>query len=285
MAELLQGKPVSDAIVAAARQRAAAVRAAGVAATLVVIRVGQNPGDLSYERSLRRCADAADVAMDVWELPETVSQRDLETAVLAANADVTASGCLVFRPLPPHLDEGRICNMIDPAKDIDGVTRASLAEVFMGSGAGFAPSTAQACVALLDHYGIELDGARMAVAGRSLVVGRPLAALLLSRNATVTMCHSHTRDLQAACRNADVVVCATGRARAFGKGFFCAGQTVVDVGINFDEAGVLCGDVDFAAIEPVVSAITPVPGGVGSVTAAIAIDHTVKAAERAARLV
>lgn len=288
MAKLLKGKPVADAIVADARERAEALRGRGVVPTLAVVRVGDDPGDLSYERTILKRAEAAGVAVRTVSLDADVSQAVLEVVVRQIGEDPEIHGCLLFRPLPAHLDETAVCELIPAAKDVDGVTRASLACVMAGEAlspqaTGFAPSTAEACVRMLDHYGVALSGARATVLGRSLVVGRPLALLLTARDATVTLCHSRTRDIAVVCREADIVVCATGRARMFGRDCFRDGQVVLDVGVNFDDDGGMCGDVDAAALEPLDCSLTPVPGGVGSVTTAVTLDHVVTAAERAAR--
>ena len=182
------------------------------------------------------------------------------------------------------IDENAAAAALDPAKDVDSMTPASLLTTLSGRGEGFAPCTAEAVLALLDHYGVELDGAKVAVVGRSLVIGRPVAAMLTARNATVTTCHTHTRDLAAECRAADIVVAAVGRARTIGVDAVREDQTIIDVGINWDEAaGKLVGDVDSDAAEPVVNAITPVPGGVGAVTTAILAKHVIEAAERASK--
>ncbi len=203
------------------------------------------------------------------------------TAVEDINTDSAVHGCLMFRPLPAGLDENAVAAALDPAKDVDSMTPASLLTTLSGRGEGFAPCTAEAVLALLDHYGVELDGAKVAVVGRSLVIGRPVAAMLTARNATVTTCHTHTRDLAAECCAADIVVAAVGRARTIGADAVREGQTIIDVGINWDEAaGKLVGDVDFDAAEPIVGAITPVPGGVGAVTTAILAKHVIEAAER-----
>ena len=174
-----------------------------------------------------------------------------------------------------------MCELLDPKKDIDGITLASLASVFTDGHAGYPPATAAACIQLLDHYQVPLQGKHVVVVGRSLVVGKPVSMMLLRRNASVTICHSKTENLADIMRSADVVICATGRARTFGAQFFGPGQTVLDVGINFDTQGNLCGDVDFAEVEPVVAAITPVPGGIGTVTTSVTMAHTVAAAEAA----
>ena len=178
-------------------------------------------------------------------LPADVSQDELLTAIEDINTDSAVHGCLMFRPLPAGLDENTVATALDPAKDVDSMTPASLLTTLSGRGEGFAPCTAEAVLALLDHYGVELDGAKVAVVGRSLVIGRPVAAMLTARNATVTTCHTHTRDLAAECRAADIVVAAVGRARTIGADAVREGQTIIDVGINWDEAaGKLVGDVD-----------------------------------------
>ena len=185
----------------------------------------------------------------------------------------------MFRPLPTFMDEKAMCNTLTAAKDVDGISLASLAAVFTDAPDGFPPCTAAACVAILDHYKVPIAGKHVAVIGRSLVVGKPVSMMLLRRNASVTICHSRTENLQEISRSADIVICATGRARAYGREYFRPGQTVLDVGINFDVHGKLCGDVDFDEVEPIVDAITPVPGGVGTVTTSMTMQHTVAAAE------
>ncbi len=281
VAVLLKGKPVADAILAQATADTAALSLKGVVPTLALLRVGEDPGDISYERSLRARADQAGVAVQSWVFPIEVSQGQLEEHLEAINKDPSVHGCLLFRPLPASFDEEHLCQKLAPEKDVDGITRASLAAVFCGDASAFAPSTAEACLLLLKHYQVPLDGAQVVVVGRSLVVGRPLSQLLLQENATVTLCHSRTRHLEKLCRAADILVLAAGRARAFGEEYFHAGQTVVDVGINFDETGKICGDADEEAAARLCAAYTPVPGGVGSITAAVSVAHTVHAAMRA----
>lgn len=280
MADLLLGKPVADAMAADITARAKALTASGKQPTLAIVRVGERPDDLTYERSAMKRADACGIAVKQFLLPETAATEDVLAAVAEVNADDSIHGCLLFRPLPEGIDERAVCNALDPAKDIDGITRGSLATLLAGSGEGFAPCTAAACMDILDHYGIDLEGKKAVVLGRSLVIGKPVSLMLLARNATVTVCHSRTQDLPGAVGDADIVVCATGRARAYGADLFAPGQTVLDVGINFDEQGNLCGDADFDAVEPIVSAITPVPRGVGSVTTVAMLRNVVIAAER-----
>ena len=219
----------------------------------------------------------------MFELDEKVSQEKLLLQIRRINADPSIHGCLVFRPLPSEMEDKLVCDELAMAKDIDGVSTASLGAVFTDAKEGFAPSTAEACVRALDFYDIPVEGKHVVVVGRSLVVGKPVAMLLLRRNASVTICHSRTEDLPKIMRTADIVICATGRARAFDASCFREGQTVLDVGINFDKDGNLCGDVDYESVEPVVDAITPVPGGLGSVTTSITMEHTVSAAEKTIR--
>lgn len=280
MADLLLGKPVADAMAADIIARAKALTASGKQPTLAIVRVGERPDDLTYERSAMKRADACGIAVKQFVLPADASTDDVLAAVATVNSDDSIHGCLLFRPLPEGIDEQTVCNALDPAKDIDGITRGSLATLLAGTGEGFAPCTAAACIDILDHYGINPQGKKAVVLGRSLVIGKPVALMLLARNATVTVCHSRTQDLASAVRNADIVVCATGRARAYGADLFAPGQTVLDVGINFDDEGNLCGDADFDAVESVVSAITPVPRGVGSVTTVAMLRNVVIAAER-----
>lgn len=280
MADLLLGKPVADAMAADIIARAKALTASGKQPTLAIVRVGERPDDLTYERSAMKRADACGIAVKQFVLPADASTDDVLAAVATVNSDDSIHGCLLFRPLPEGIDEQTVCNALDPAKDIDGITRGSLATLLAGTGEGFAPCTAAACIDILDHYGINPQGKKAVVLGRSLVIGKPVALMLLARNATVTVCHSRTQDLASVVRDADIVVCATGRARAYGTDLFAPGQTVLDVGINFDDEGDLCGDADFDAVESVVSAITPVPRGVGSVTTVAMLRNVVIAAER-----
>ena len=286
MAKLLTGKEVSSAIWENLMPRIDRLRAAGVAPTLAIVRVGERPDDLSYERTATKRADTLGIAVRRFELPADATQAQLEEVVDLVNTDETIHGCLLFRPLPVAMDERAVCDRLAPEKDIDGIGSASLAGVFADTGEGFPPATARACLETLDFYDIPVEGKRVVVLGRSLVIGRPVAMMLLARHATVTLAHSRTEDAAAHTREADIVVCATGRARAFGPEYFVPGQTVLDVGINFDEAGNLCGDVDFDAVEPVLGpegAITPVPRGLGGVTTTVTMAHVVQAAEAGQR--
>lgn len=282
-ARLLKGAPVARALTEELAARAAALREAGRVPTLALVRVGAREDDMAYERGiLSRCEKVGIEACRV-ELAQDASQAGLESALRALAADAKVHGILLFRPLPAGLDEAAAAACVPASKDVDCMGAEGLLATLSGQGSVFAPCTAEAVVTLLDHYGVELDGARVAVVGRSLVIGRPVAALLLARNATVTVCHTHTADLAAACREVDVIVAAAGHARTVGAACVRAGQVVVDVGVNVDSVtGALVGDVDAEAVAPVVSALTPVPGGVGAVTTAVLARHVIEAAERAA---
>ncbi|WP_165053006.1 MULTISPECIES: bifunctional 5,10-methylenetetrahydrofolate dehydrogenase/5,10-methenyltetrahydrofolate cyclohydrolase [unclassified Adlercreutzia] len=285
MAKLLTGKQVVASLGEGLAPRVAALAARGITPTLAVVRMGERPDDLSYERTAAKRAASLGIGVRSLALAADASFDELACAIEAVNADASVHGCLVFRPLPPHVDEARACNLLLPEKDVDGITSSSLAGVFAGAPQGFPPATAQACLEVLDHYGVSVEGKHVVVVGRSLVIGRPVAMMLLGRNASVTLCHSKTEDLESLTRLADVMVCATGRPRAFGAAYFRSGQTVLDVGINFDAQGALCGDVDFDAVEPVLGdagSITPVPGGLGSVTTSVTMAHVVQAAEKIA---
>ena len=283
MAKLLKGAPVAARLTEETAARAAELGSHGIVPTLCLIRVGERADDLSYERGLLKRAASAGVDVRKVVLDPTCSQGELMVAIASANEDPAVHGILMFRPLPASLDEVAACEAIAPEKDVDCLTSTSLARVFTDSGEGYAPCTADAVMHLLSAAGVSLEGARVTVVGRSLVIGRPVAMMLQAANATVTMCHSKTRDLAQCCREADVLVVACGRARMVGADCVRPGQVVVDGGINWDEsAGRLVGDVDFDVVEPVVDAVTPVPGGVGSLTTAVLMKHVVQAAERAA---
>lgn len=281
MAELWKGAPAAAALTEALTVRCEALKAAGVTPTLAIVRVGERPDDISYETgAMKRCAKIG-VAVKRFLLPEGCTKLELTAVIEHINVNPAIHGCLMFRPLPDKEMEELACAKLDPAKDVDGMTAAALAAVFAGKGAGYPPCTAQACVELLDHYGVDLTGKRVTVIGRSLVIGKPVSMLLQAKNATVTMCHTRTADLAGTCRNAEIVVAAAGKAGLVTADCAAPGQIVIDVGINVDEDGSLRGDVDFAGVEPIVSAITPVPGGVGAVTTAVLCKHVIEAAERA----
>ena len=219
-------------------------------------------------------------------MPETASQEELLGEIEKINRDDSIHGVLMFRPLPGHSDEKAVCEALDPSKDMDGITSGSMAGVFMENGMGYPPCTASAVMEIFDYYGIELKGKKVTVFGRSLVIGKPVAMMTMGRHATITVCHSRTsqEDFARAGREADIVIAALGRARMIGPEKLGRDQVIIDVGINVDEEGSLCGDVDFDKAEPLAKAITPVPAGVGSVTTAVLMKHVIQAAERKARI-
>ena len=275
MAKLLLGKEVTAAMNEKLQARVAALKEKGV-------RCGENPSDLSYEKGATARAELIGVEVQKFVLPEDVTKEALIAQIEAINADDSIHGCLMFRPLPKHLkaDQDEICNHLAARKDVDCMTDLSNAGVFTGKKLGFAPCTPQACMEILDYYGIDCKGKNAVVIGRSLVVGKPAAMMLDRENATVTLCNSRTQALPALCKEADVVVVAMGRQGFIGSDCLREGQVVVDVGIHINAEGKLCGDVRFDEAEPLVEAITPVPGGVGTVTTSVLVGHVVDAAEK-----
>lgn len=274
--EELRGAPVARAIMDKTAGEITRLAQAGIMPKLAVFRVGSREDDIAYERSIIKRFSAAGAAVEVTALSEDATQEELEAAVRRAADDESVHGILVFSPLPKKFNAGRIRMLIPAEKDVDGMTDASLAGVFRGDKNAFAPCTAQAVVEILRYYGMEnLAGKRVTVVGRSTVVGKPLAMLLLGMNATVTVCHTKTADTAAECRRADVVIACAGQARMVTDEYMSAGQTIIDVGINADGDGI-CGDVDYAAAQSIVAAATPVPGGVGAVTTAVLLSHTVR---------
>ncbi len=283
MAELLKGALVAEALAERCAAEVEACKAKGVLPTLAILRVGERDDDLSYERGATKRCEAVGVAVKNVVLPATVDQATMLATIEDLNKDAGVHGILMFRPLPEQLDEAACCEALAPTKDVDAATTASLAHVFAGKGAGYAPCTAQACMEILNHYGINPAGKRAAVIGRSLVIGKPVSMMLMAANATVTTCHTKTVDMPSVTREADIVVVAAGKMETIGTEFFKAGQVVIDVGIGWnEEKGKLCGDVCFEEVEPIVEAITPVPGGVGSVTTAVLVSHVVEAAQQVA---
>lgn len=276
MAEILKGAPVAAALNEKLIEQASELKSNGIIPTLAIIRVGENPGDISYENGAVKRCEKIEIDVKKFILPNASSVLD---TIEKINSDKNIHGCLMLRPLPEKNIEKAACELLSPEKDVDCMTEKSLAKIFIG-GSGFAPCTAQACIELLDFYGVELEGKNIAVIGRSLVIGRPVSMLLQNKNATVTMCHSRTKNLAEICRKSEIIIAAIGRANFIDKNFVAAGQIIIDVGINLDDNGKLCGDVNFAEVEPVVKAITPVPAGVGAVTTAVLAKHVIEAAQK-----
>lgn len=290
MAMLLFGKPVAEKLNEDIKHRVAILREQGIMPVLAFIRCGENKADISYESSAERLAGELGIGIKKFCFPGTVSREELLSAIDEINSDKSIHGCLMFRPLPAHLSEYRdeICNQLEPAKDVDCMTDISNAAVYTGMQHGFAPCTAEACMQILDYYGVKCEGRNAVVIGRSLVIGKPAAMLLLHRNATVSICHSRSRKTQELIRRADIVITAAGKLNSLTGEYVRADQTIIDVSINWDENkpnskggfGAIAGDVKFDEVESVVNAITPVPGGVGAVTRSVLMDHVVHAAER-----
>lgn len=282
MARLLTGREAASALTEELKGRTASLARQGVTPKLVILRCGENEADGAYLRGALKRGALCGVDVAVRTLPETVSRQALLAAIDAVNGDASVYGCLLLRPLPPHLRdaEAEICGRLLPEKDVDGMTDISAAGVYLGRDQGFAPCTAEAVTVMLDYYHIDCAGKRAVVIGRSPVVGRPAAMLLLARNATVTVCHTGTVDLPAVTRTADIIVTAAGAAGSLTAAHVRPGQTVIDVSVNWDTArNAMVGDADAGAAS-VVAAITPVPGGVGAVTSTVLMRHVLRAAER-----
>lgn len=291
MAKLLLGKPVAEALNAKAREEIARLKARGVAPKLAIVRCGEDASQLAYEKGAVVRAEAVGVAVARVALPEDVRAEALIETIRQINGDNGIHGALLLRPLPKHLRarEREICDALDAVKDVDGMTTLSCAGVFEGlDGMGYPPCTPRACIELLDHYGVDPKGKSAVVIGRSLVVGRPVAMMLLARHATVTVCHTKTPDVAEVTRRADIVVSAAGALGSLTADHVRPGQVIVDVSVNWDPAkpnakggmGALAGDATFDEVSRVVDAITPVPGGVGAVTTSVLMRHVVQAAAR-----
>ena len=288
MAKQLLGKEVTDALNAKLTERANALKAKGVTPTLGILRIGENPSDLSYERGATKRAELIGIEVQKFVLPEDATKEQVLAAIDELNANNAIHGVLMFRPLPKHLkaDTDEICNRLDPKKDVDCMTDLSNAGVFEGRSAPCPPA---ACMEILDYYGIDCKGKNAVVIGRSLVVGKPAAMMLMGKNATVTVCHTKTVNTAEICKNADIIVSAAGVLNSLTADYVRPGQVVIDVSINWDEnkpnakggKGAIAGDAKFDEVAAIVDAITPVPGGVGSVTTSVLMKHVVEAAERA----
>ena len=283
MAKLLLGKEVTDALNTDLKNRTDALRERGIVPTLAIVRLGEDPSDLSYERGALKRAATVGVEVRQFILPRDASAQEVLAVIDEINTDAAIHGCLLFRPLPKHLRDRQyeICNRLDPKKDVDCMTHISSAGVFEGLSLGYPPCTPAACMEILHHYGIDPKGKNVAVIGRSLVVGKPVAMMLMGENATVTVCHTKTQDVPGICRKADIIVSAAGVLGSLTADFVRPGQTVIDVSINWDERkGGIAGDAKFEEISPIVDAITPVPGGVGAVTTSVLMKHVVLSAEK-----
>lgn len=279
MARLLTGKEVAASVTKDLITRCEALKEKGKIPTLAILRVGENPSDMAYERGATNRAGKVGVELKKVLLEEDVSTEDVIAEVEKLNSDDAVDGVLIFRPLPKHIDDDAVRNALAEEKDVDGIGDGAMAGVYSGKNIGFPPCTAAACIEILKHYDIDMTGKRAVVVGRSLVIGRPVAMMLIKENATVTVCHTKTENMAQIAKEADILIAAAGRAKTVTAEFGKEGQTIIDVGINVDEDGNMTGDADFDALEPIVGAITPVPGGVGGVTTSILMKHVIEAAE------
>lgn len=274
--ELLKGAPVSAAIREWAAEEIKQLQ--GSVPKLAIIRVGEKPDDMSYERSAVKKMEAFGLRVQIFVFPKDISDEEFKEAFQKINKDPDVTGILLLRPLPRQIKEKEIEAMIDPRKDLDGISPVNIAKVFSGDPSGFAPCTAEAVIEILKANNISIEGKRAAVIGRSMVIGKPLSMLLLKENATVTICHTRTKELPEICRQAEILVAAAGKAGMVEESWVSDGAVVIDVGINVDENGKLCGDVDQASMESRNLLLTPVPGGVGAVTTAVLAKHLIQAA-------
>ena len=280
-AQLIDGNAISRTLRAEVAQRAAALKIRGVVPGLAVVLVGENPASQVYVRNkVKACADNG-LHSVVEQYPVDLTEADLLARVEALNNDPTIHGILVQLPLPPHIDAQKVIEAIAPTKDVDGFHVASAGALMTGS-PGFWPCTPYGCMKMLESIGFDLRGKHAVVIGRSNIVGKPMALMLLAKSATVTICHSATADLGAMTRQADVIVAAVGKRNVLTAGMVKPGAVVIDVGMNRNEEGKLCGDVDFNGVKEVAGWITPVPGGVGPMTITMLLVNTVEAAERVA---
>lgn len=272
----LRGKKVSDGIKEYVSKE---LETLSFVPKLAIVRVGENPDDMSYERGATKKLKSFGLDVASYVFPQDISDEDFKKAFKDINEDDEVTGILLLRPLPRTINEKDIENMIDPKKDLDGISPINIAKVFAGDTSGFSPCTAEAVIEVLKAYDIELTGKRVTVVGRSMVVGKPVSMLLLKENATVTMTHTRTVNLKKTCSDAEIVIAAAGRAKMLNSDYCGQDAVMIDVGINVNENGKLCGDVDYSTLDGKASAATPVPGGVGTVTTAVLAKHLIQAAK------
>lgn len=280
-AQLIDGNALARQIRAEVQGRTQALKTRGIQPALAIILVGEDPASQVYTKHKVNDSTETGLKATLETYPATMTEADLLARIRQLNADPSVHGILVQLPLPKHLDSHKVIETISPAKDVDGFHVASAGALMVGQ-PGFWPCTPYGCLKMLDSIGYELKGRHAVVIGRSNIVGKPMALMLLGRDATVTVCHSRTADLKAHTLQADVVVAAVGRRNVLTADMVKPGAVVIDVGMNRDDAGKLCGDVDFAGVREVAGWITPVPGGVGPMTRAMLLVNTIEAAERAA---
>ena len=283
MGKLMLGTEVAKAMKETLTLKTERLKEQGTVPCLAIVRVGERPDDISYERGAKKKMEGIGIECRSIVLEEAISMARFEEVIRGLNTEADVHGILLLRPLPKHLDEKQVKTWMDPEKDMDCMCDSNILKVFAGEKADYAPCTAEAVMEMLNYYQIPLAGKQVAIIGRSMVIGKPLAMLMLHAHATVTMCHSRSEEMDAICRNADILVAAAGKAKMVKAKMVKEGAVVVDVGINMDENGKLCGDVDFEGVETKVSAISPVPKGVGSITTSVLAQHVLLAAEKSIR--
>lgn len=276
----LRGKVVADKIKEDLKVRIQSLVDKGINPTIAIVRVGENDSDISYERAVVKVSGTIGLKVKNVLLKEETTTEELAKVMTDLNSDASVHGILMFRPLPKHIDQDAICNLIDPAKDVDAMNPVNLEKIFEGDRTGLEPATPRAAVEMILGHGYELKGKEVVVINRSMVVGKPLTMMLLNENATVTICHSKTADLKAHTKRADYVVTALGRPAMLDKSYFSENSVVIDVGVGTTPDGKLSGDVNYDEVKDYVAAITPVPGGVGSITTTILLSQVVKACEQ-----
>lgn len=283
MGKLMLGTEVAKAMKETLTLKTERLKEQGTVPCLAIVRVGERPDDISYERGAKKKMEGIGIECRSIVLEEAISMARFEEVIRGLNTEADVHGILLLRPLPKHLDEKQVKTWMDPEKDMDCMCDSNILKVFAGEKTDYAPCTAEAVMEMLNYYQIPLAGKQVAIIGRSMVIGKPLAMLMLHAHATVTMCHSRSEEMDAICRNADILVAAAGKAKMVKAKMVKEGAVVVDVGINMDENGKLCGDVDFEDVETKVSAISPVPKGVGSITTSVLAKHVLLAAEKSIR--
>jgi len=280
MTEILKGKPVADMIKADMSKKIEDFRAKGIAPKIAIVRLGEDPSDISYEKAILKVSANLNIDSEVFNIARESTTEELLALMDKLNNDKNVHGILVFRPLPKQIDAEKVANFINPDKDIDCMNPMNLEAIFEGKKDSFEPATPRAAVEILGRTGYDYTGKNVVIINRSMVVGKPLAMMLLNENATVTICHSKTKDLKAACKNADVVFTALGRAKMLDKSYFNEDSIIIDVGVSMDKEGKISGDADYDNLLDYVAKITPVPGGVGSITTTILLNQVLKAVEK-----
>lgn len=280
MSNILTAKPVVQELLSTLKQQVSQLQANGIIPTVAIIRVGSRPDDVAYENSIIKNCEKNGIVTQKYPCHENISMDAFIKVLHRLNQDKNTHGIMIFCPLPEQLDENTIKHIVDPQKDIDCINPLNLAKVFAGEEDGMLPCTPAAVIETIKNYGLNMQGANIVVIGRSLVVGKPLSMLLLKENATVTICHSKTKNMQDIAKKADILISAIGKARFIDDSYVTNNSIVIDVGINDDGEGKICGDVDYEAVKDKVQSITPVPGGVGSITTAILLKNVVEACER-----